>query len=94
MIEILFAFMIFLITIFLYTLMYFKTKRYTNPLGLILLIWGTFLILSNFSITGLYVPSYSTQLIVILGLFSSVVGALLTNVKKESDKKEVVAWMS
>lgn len=68
--------------------MYFKTKRYTNPLGLILLIWGTFLILSNFSITGLYVPSYSTQLIVILGLFSSVVGALLTNVKKESDKKE------
>ncbi len=88
MIEILFAFMIFLITIFLYTLMYFKTKRYTNPLGLILLIWGTFLILSNFSITGLYVPSYSTQLIVILGLFSSVVGALLTNVKKESDKKE------
>ncbi|WP_164966405.1 O-antigen polymerase [Aliarcobacter skirrowii] len=68
--------------------MFFKTRRYTNPLGLILLIWGTFLILSNFSITGLYIPSYYTQIIVILGLISSVVGALLTNVKKESDKKE------
>lgn len=71
---------IFLIPIVVYIcilLSYLKFKRLTNPITFMAIWWGGWLFIANFSLTGVYIPSFHTQSLVILMLLAYTLGALL-----------------
>jgi len=55
---------------------YLKFRRILNPIALIVLWWCFWLLLSNFSLTGLYIPSDHTQVRVLGMLLSLILGGL------------------
>lgn len=71
--------LIFLIfsAVLLFCLSYLKSNSFFNPVGLITLIWGIGLVISNFSLTGLIIPSRDSQYLFLLAIVSMNLGALL-----------------
>ena len=71
---------IFLIPIFVSIcvfLSYLKFKRVANPITFMTVWWGGWLFIANFSLTGIYIPGWRTQSLVILMLLSYTLGALV-----------------
>ena len=62
---------------------YLKFQRVSNPVALIILWWCFWLFLSNFSLTGLYVPSGHTQLRVLGMMLSLFLGGLFAASRRE-----------
>lgn len=55
----------------------FKFKRLMNPVLIIVVFWSFWLWISNFSLTGLFVPSGRTQIMVVVMLACVTLGSLL-----------------
>jgi oligosaccharide repeat unit polymerase len=55
----------------------FKFKKLINPVSIISFWWTFWLWLSNFSLTGLFVPSSRTQIMVLVMLLAVSIGSLL-----------------
>src|SRR5690606_5415070 len=66
---------LFLLLAFL--LLFFKTRYWYNPAGIIILFISLMLIVANFSITGIFVPTITTQLIFLLFMSGILFGGLL-----------------
>lgn len=66
----------------LFYLSIIKTKKILNPLGLLFIFWGGMLILSSYSITGLFSPSLYTHAVVLLMMLSVCVGGVLAKNNK------------
>ncbi|MBA4317252.1 MAG: hypothetical protein C0412_02525 [Flavobacterium sp.] len=64
-------------TVFLFFLSYLKSCSFLNPVGLLTLVWGGWLFISNFSFTGLIVPSRDTQYLFLLAIVAMNLGSLL-----------------
>lgn len=62
---------------FLFYLTVIKTKKLFNPLGLLFVFWGGTLILSSYSISGLFAPSLYTHSLMLLMMFSISIGGML-----------------
>ena len=62
--------------LFLVLLSTLKTKRVFNPISILLVYWGGTLILSIYSLTGLFSPSLSTHFLMLVMMFSVTLGAL------------------
>lgn len=54
-----------------------KSGSLFNPVGIIAVVWLSLLWLSNFSLSGIFVPSPISQSIFIVAIFSMVMGSLL-----------------
>jgi len=65
-----------LMTFFFVISSYVKTRRVFNPVGILCFWWGFWLYVSNFSLAGLYVPSFYTQFLYMLMLTAMVFGCL------------------
>jgi oligosaccharide repeat unit polymerase len=61
---------------------YLKFKRFINPISLVVTWWGGWLYISNFSLTGLYIPEDTTQGLVLLMLSGYVLGCFLCPMSK------------
>ena len=65
------------VMIFIFTVLsYIRTRRVFNPVGILCVWWGFWLYISNFSLAGLYVPSFYTQFLYMLMLTAMVFGSL------------------
>jgi oligosaccharide repeat unit polymerase len=63
--------------LYLCLLSLFKFKRLMNPVLIIVSWWALWLLISNFSLTGFFVPSGRTQVMVLVMLGSMSLGSLL-----------------
>jgi len=65
------------VMIFIFTVLsYMRTRQVFNPIGILCVWWGFWLYVSNFSLAGLYVPSFYTQFLYMLMLTAMVFGSL------------------
>ncbi|MFO7826002.1 MAG: O-antigen polymerase [Cyclobacterium sp.] len=78
-------YLIIVTTFICWIFLYLKTQYLLNPTGLIVLFWGCILSLSLFSITGIFVPSISTQLVFLLFIISITTGGLFSFGVKNSN---------
>src|SRR5690606_7129500 len=68
---------ILLVGVISWSVLFVKTQSWYNPTGLIILFLSIFLCLSNFSITGIFIPSITSQLIFIFFIISIAFGGSL-----------------
>jgi oligosaccharide repeat unit polymerase len=57
---------------------YISFKKLFNPLSIIILWWSGWLFISNFSFTGLFIPSGYTQFLVLLMLIGFTMGGMIS----------------
>jgi oligosaccharide repeat unit polymerase len=69
----------------------FKFKRALNPVSILTLWWTFWLWLCNFSMTGLFVPSGRTQIMVLVMLAAVSVGSLLAFAKERDPEATALA---
>ncbi len=82
-----FIYLIPVVVSFCIFLSYLKFRKLANPISFISVWWGGWLLIANFSLTGLFVPGVHTQLLIILMIVAYSLGALAANKEKEKNDK-------
>lgn len=78
-----------LFTVVVFVACYLKSKRWLNPVSLVLAWWCLWLSVANIAPTGVSIPSVPVQLLYLLMLFSVLFGAILVPVPHHPRRDEL-----